>query len=77
MVFVLPYPLFIFHIAPVAFLYILANKADLHQKIILKNKNEGANSDEYQILFIYSCTVFEYKRNQLWGLNIDFVCLVV
>lgn len=60
-----PYPRFIFHIAPVALLYILANKADLHQKIILKNKNEGANLDEYQILFIYSCTVSEYKRKQL------------
>lgn len=25
----------------------------------------GANSDEYQILLIYSCTVSEYKRKQL------------
>lgn len=39
--------------------YILANKAEIHQKIILKNKNEGANSDEYQILLMYSYTVSE------------------
>lgn len=39
-----------------------ANKAGVHKKIILENKNEGANSDEYQIPLIYSCTISEYKR---------------
>lgn len=62
-VFVPSHPLFLaFNICLFTLHCVRANKAGVHKKIILENKNEGANSDEYQILLIYSCTISEYKR---------------
>lgn len=71
---VLPYPIFIFHISLSTLHSVLASKAQVHKKIIFKwrRRNEGANSDEYQILLIYSWTISLYKRKWLWGLNKGF-----
>lgn len=62
-------PLSIFHIAPFILHCVPASK----DKYSFKIKDEGANSDEYQTLFMYSWHGIGVQKEQFGGLNKDFL----